>query len=206
MSPLSITILASVALAVGLLTAAILSPRHAGRRLFAALLVALAPLPALADAGGVNAAVDLSTLASGVIAALGAAALWVGRAVTSALIGYLAQKTKLELDDHTRAYLDQALERAVQYAQSSAERLVGPAASEIDVHNAVVAHAVNYAVDRVPDALAHFGLTPEALTGMVEARIQASAPTLFGSVSLRNGSVAFQDGPAPLSAGAQAGG
>jgi hypothetical protein len=206
LTPSPLLILASVALAVGLLTAGILSPRHAGRRLFAALLVALAPLPALADAAGVNTAVDLSTLASGVIAALGATALWVGRAVTSALIGYLAQKTKLELDDHTRAYLDQALERAVQYAQSSAERLVGPAASAIDVHNAVVAHAVNYAVDRVPDALAHFGLTPEALTGMVEARIQASAPTLFGSVSLQNGSAAFRDGLAPLSAGAQAGG
>lgn len=206
MSPSSITILASVALAVSLLAAAILSPRHAGRRLVAALLVALAPLPALADAAGVNTAVDLSTVASGAIAALSAAALWVGRAAVNALIGYLAQRTKLDLDDHTRAYLDQALERAVQYAQSSAERLVGPAASVIDVHNAVVAHAVNYAVDRVPDALAHFGLTPEALTGMVEARIQASVPTLFGSVSLQNGSTTFQDGPAPLSAGTRAGG
>jgi hypothetical protein len=206
LTPSPLLILASVALAVGLLAAAILSPRHAGRRLFAALLVALAPLPALADAAGVNTAVDLSTVASGAITALSAAALWLGRAAINALIGYLAQRTKLDLDDHTRAYLDQALERAVQYAQSSAERLVGPAASAIDVHNAVVAHAVNYAVDRVPDALAHFGLTPEALTGMVEARIQASAPTLFGSVSLQNGSAVFQDGPAPLPAGAQAGG
>ncbi len=210
--PASLLTLTSVVLAVGLLGTAILrpaSPRTTARLLFAALIAALVPLPALADAGGVNTVVDLSAIANSAIAALAAVALWVGRAVTSALVGYLAQKTKLELDDHTRAYLDRILERGIQYAEANAHRRIAPAVSAINVRSFVAADAVNYVMDRAPDALAHFGITPKALTDMVQARMQAGLPWLVGTVGTigdRSDPAMVQDGPAPLPTGAPTGG
>lgn len=127
-----------------------------------------------AEAAGTT--VDLSGIAGTIVAGIGAAVLWLARAAVAAAVGYIQQTTKLELDEHTRDYLDRALQRAVDYAETKVGQSVGPAASEVDLHNATVAHAVNYVVDRVPDALAHFGITTEGLTAMVEARMM----TVFG--------------------------
>ena len=142
-------------------------------------LVALAGL-ALLFAGPAVAAdgttIDLSGVAGGAVSVFGAVILWLARNALNALVVYFRQKTQLDLDAHTRAYLDQALERAVTFGELQVHQFADRALSDVDVHDRAVAHAVNYVIDRVPDALAHFGITPQALTAMVEARMS----TLFG--------------------------
>ncbi|QCN98901.1 hypothetical protein D3093_30070 (plasmid) [Azospirillum argentinense] len=137
-------------------------------------LVAIASL-ALLFAGPAVAAdgttIDLSGLAGGAVSVFGGVLLWLARNALNALVVYFRQKTQLDLDAHTRAYLDQALERAVTFGELQVHQLVDRTLSEIDLHDRAVAHAVNYVIDRVPDALAHFGITPPALTAMVEARM-----------------------------------
>lgn len=89
---------------------------------------------------------------------------------------WLTAKTGVELeryDDMIRGYLDQALTKAVEYGRSK----VGDKPLTIDVRNQIVAAAATYAINRVPDALAHFGITAESLPHLIESRLGGvSAP------------------------------
>lgn len=134
----------------------------------------LAPGIAMAAEGGTT--IDLTPIVAAVTTALATVATVIGRAAVRALVDYLEQKTRLELDAHTREYLDRALERAVSYGVVQAERLAADTAPAVDLHNAAIAAGVQYAVSRVPDALRHFGITDDRLRDMVEARMQQ----LFG--------------------------
>ncbi|SMH62856.1 hypothetical protein [Azospirillum agricola] len=170
-----------------------LTPAGLSRSLLALSIAALVPLPALASAAG-GTTVDLSGIASTVVTVIGAAALWLGRAVISVLVSHIQQRTRLDLDEHVRDYLDRALLQAVAYAETRIDEAADASLSAVDLHNRTLALAVNYALDRVPDALAHFGITAAALTTMVEARMART----FGSVILQNddGHTVFQDGSA----------
>lgn len=199
MSVAPFLLIAALAACIGLLTVTLTPAR---RSLFAAFIVVLAPLPVLADAAG-GTTVDLSGIAGIIVSGIAAGVLWLGRAAVSALVGYIQQRTRLDLDDHTRAYLDAALRRAVTYAETRIDEAADASLSAVDLHNVTLAHAVNYVIDRVPDALAHFGITPSSLADMVEARMM----TVFGSVVAdRDGATVFQDGPAAELTGAPAGG
>ncbi|MCV0426192.1 MAG: hypothetical protein K5905_12015 [Roseibium sp.] len=76
----------------------------------------------------------------------------------------------LELDAKHRMAVDQALERAIGYGASKVgERFdINP---QIDVKNELVAIAAQYAMEHIPGALKHFGITQDKLVVMIEARL-----------------------------------
>jgi len=75
---------------------------------------------------------------------------------------------RLSNDEKVRGYLNTALENAVTWAANEARRRVLPdsAPAPPDPQD-----AVQYVVQRVPGALQHFGITPDGVRQMVEARL-----------------------------------
>ncbi len=179
MSVAPFLLIAALAACIALLTVAMTPAR---RSWLAAFIVALAPLPVLADAAGAT-TVDLSGVAGIIVSGIAAGVLWLGRVGINALVGYIQQKAKLELDDHIREYLYRALEQAAVIAETRLTEITDMSLSRVDLRNAALAHAVNYVIDRVPDALEHFGITPAALTAMIEARTQALPPARLLSIA-----------------------
>lgn len=96
-------------------------------------------------------------------AVLAAVTAWVGR--------WVVIKLKLGADSEIRAYLDQALNAGVSLAVGKMRDRLAAGPVTIEVKNEIVAMAANYAVARVPDALNRFGITPESLAEMIEARL-----------------------------------
>lgn len=100
---------------------------------------------------------------------------------------WLGKKLKLDnlkIDEQVRAYLLEATKRAISWAMLQLET---KDLLDIDVKNKVVALAVQYLVDRVPDALKQLGLTEDKLKGFVEARIgpfDLSAPVAIAGIGV----------------------
>jgi hypothetical protein len=84
------------------------------------------------------------------------------------VVTLIADRLKLSKDSAIRAYLSSAVDNAIQYGKQKAEAAGAGATVKID--NQVVGHAVDYLVAHVPDALAHFGLTPDKVANLVKAR------------------------------------
>lgn len=137
---------------------------------------------------------DLSPVLTGLVEALCAVLAALAVPIFWAGWGWLQNRFKLsalEIDDATRATVDQGLQKALGYgiAQLHAEAaaLTGGGLT-IDVKSQILKNAASFALDHIPDALAHFGITPDQLAGMVEARLgmlavgQATAP-LSGAVA-----------------------
>jgi hypothetical protein len=143
-----------------------------------ALVLALlsAAAPAWAAEGG-GTVLDLSPYMAELVAAIGAVLVAIAGAALRAFHRFLERRWGLELDAETRAYLQDALDRAVDYGVARAAAAAAAAAPSVDLRHEAVRHAAEYALDRVPDALARFGITPAALTRMVEARIEARNPS-----------------------------
>lgn len=97
-------------------------------------------------------------LLAGILLALGSFAVW-----------KVSTWLKLKEDDAVRGYLNEALARAVEYGKVEAKK--AGARTTVKIENVTVAAATQYAVERVPDALARFKITPEALTSMIRARL-----------------------------------
>ena len=93
--------------------------------------------------------IDLSPLLEPVIQLLAAGLMALG----SWAVARLIRRLGLQADSEVRTYLDQALRAGVEWAAEKARR-VGLDQARIEVRNAMVADAVNYAVAKVPDALA----------------------------------------------------
>jgi hypothetical protein len=98
-----------------------------------------------------------------------------------ALGGYaitrLAAWLKLREDSEVRAYLNQALERAVDLALAEAKGRL-PAYARLahpEVHG-VVERAAEYARAAVPDALARFKIDGDGLRERVSARLATRVP------------------------------
>jgi hypothetical protein len=98
--------------------------------------------------------------------------------VATAIVGWLAEllRRKFNLD------IDAAHREALQTALTNgAGLLIGKAGSaaagrKFDLKSAALAEAVNYVVQAVPDAIRHFGITPEA----VAEKLQAKLPQVSG--------------------------
>ena len=141
--------------------------------------------------------------AAAVLAALAIPMFW-------ALWGWLQNRTrlsKLQISDAQRAVIDQGLQKAIGYAvaqfQDRSKALIEEADVSFTVRNAVVAHAANYAIDHIPEALAHVGIgkdTPEALAGMIEARLGMIA--IGKSTAPISAGTAMATDPASMTAGA----
>jgi hypothetical protein len=83
----------------------------------------------------------------------------------------LATWLRLCNDAAVRGYLQDAIERAVDWAEARmVAALAGQPPTAADWRRAVE-DAAGYLGERVPDALAHFGITPEAVRRLVEARL-----------------------------------
>lgn len=131
-----------------------------------ALLVLLAG-PALADDGTM---IDLGPVIETLLGSLAAALMALG----SWALTRLGKRLGLEADSEIRSYLDEALHRAITWAIS---RLREDGRSiTIDVKSEIVAHAVSYIVDRVPDAIEHFGLDGASVGRLIEARLPELPP------------------------------
>ena len=99
--------------------------------------------------------------------------------IATAIVGWLAEllRRKFNLD------IDAAHRDALQTALTNgAGLLIGKTGSaiadrKIDLKSAVLAEAVNYVLQAVPDAIRHFGITPEA----VAEKLQAKLPQVSGS-------------------------
>lgn len=95
-------------------------------------------------------------------------AFTVAAALLAALAARLYRWLGIREDDAVRAYLDQALARAVAYGLVQARGAAGlPPASQ----EPVVAAAVRYAQERVPDALKRFGIDEPGLAEMIRSRL-----------------------------------
>lgn len=97
----------------------------------------------------------------------------------TAIVGWLAEllRRKFNLD------IDAAHREALQTALTNgAGLLIGKAGSaaagrKFDLKSAALAEAVNYVVQAVPDAIRHFGITPEAVAEKLQAKLPQVAAT-----------------------------
>lgn len=106
------------------------------------------------------------------------ALLQIAAAGVLALGGYAIQRLatwlKLRQDSEVRAYLNQALERAVDLALAEAKgRLPAYARLAHPEVTTAVERAAEYARTTVPDALRRFGIDGDGLRDRISARIAA---------------------------------
>jgi hypothetical protein len=144
------------------------------------LALALPTFPAFAQAAAPSTRIDFGPLLNEYVwptigTALLALAMWLFKLLRT----WLQAKTGLELQQYdatVRAYLDQALDRAIAYGRSKVD-----GHATIDVKSETIAHAANYALSHVPDALRRFGIDGAALERLLEARLGTAAPASAGS-------------------------
>lgn len=114
-------------------------------------------------------AIDLSPIANTLIefagALLAAFATWAVARITACVRKNLG----LSIDEKTRNLLTEAIDNGIAYAQNKAKTEV--AGLTVDVHNKTVAEAANYVAAHAPDALAHFGVTQDALVRKIIAQL-----------------------------------
>jgi len=137
------------------------------RAMLCALLTAFAS-PAFA------ATVDLSGVWGDVMSYV---ASIVGVAI-SALVGwvFMLLKTKigLSIDDSMRASLQAA---ATNAAGLVLNKLGNALPGSVEISNPLIAEAVQYVLKAAPDAIKHFGLTPDALAEKIVAALPQVANT-----------------------------
>jgi hypothetical protein len=82
--------------------------------------------------------------------------------------------TGVNIDAKHRAALQSALETGVNYGLAKA----GDKAKNltVDVRSAIVADAITWVEKSVPDAVKHFGITPETVAEMAAAKLQVADP------------------------------
>lgn len=122
----------------------------------AAALIAVA-LPAAADSGN---AVDLSPIIEALIA-LAVAAI---TAVAGVVGLWVKARWGIDLDLKHNAILNDALDRAADYA-------IAKAPNRVTISNDMVRLGVNYVVTGAPVALNYLKVTPEHIADMIEARL-----------------------------------
>lgn len=98
--------------------------------------------------------------------------------IVTAIVGWLGEllrrKFNLEIDAAHRDALQTALTNGAGLLLGK----IGGALSEkkIDLKSRALAEAVNYVLLAVPDAVRHFGVTPEALAEKIVAKLPQLAP------------------------------
>lgn len=103
-----------------------------------------------------------------VVAAVGVAG-WALSRVTNGLRKWLG----IRIDDSQRAVVMGAVERGANYAADVLRehiRVKGLAA--VDVRSELIKAGISYVQNRVPDALAHFKLSPTDVGDMIAAQLQ----------------------------------
>jgi len=144
----------------------------ASRRAFAssvALAIFLFAAPAFASETSVDFKPMVDLAISFAVAVLTALA-----PIAAAYIALKANKSLgLKIDAQQRAVIEQGLARAIGFGVEQARKRL-PAGPVVDLKSAALAQAVTYAQSAIPGALGHFGITPEKLADMIEARFAVS--------------------------------
>ena len=92
----------------------------------------------------------------------------------------LSDWLKLRADDQVRTYLLATLDRAVEFGKAEARRRIRDGAA--GSHETLAAElARQYTLDRVPDALARFGVGTPGLDQMIQARMPKPPAILGGA-------------------------
>ncbi len=112
-------------------------------------------------------------------------------AVVNALIASLIGWVCLKIKQRTGVEIDAGHRDAiVKSLQNQAGSLIADAKVKIDdngkiqVDNVALAHAVNDVIASVPDALAHFGATPDKAAAYVEKRIVDTIPQIAAGAQM----------------------
>jgi hypothetical protein len=91
----------------------------------------------------------------------------------TAIVGWLAEllrrKFNLDIDAAHREALQTALTNGAGLMIGKTGGLV--AGKRLDLKSAALAEAVNYVLQAVPDAIRHFGITPEAVAEKLQAKL-----------------------------------
>ena len=91
-------------------------------------------------------------------------------AVGTWAVTMLSQKLKLSSDSEVRAYLQEALQRAVSFSVDKA-RTQAKDIKTVEVRNEIVADAANYVISKTPDALKKLGISEDSIQDLVRARV-----------------------------------
>lgn len=93
--------------------------------------------------------------------------------LATAIVGWLAEllrrKFNLDIDAAHRDALQTALTNGAGLLIGKAGNAI--AGKKLDLKSAVLAEAVNYVLQAVPDAIRHFGITPEAVAEKLQAKL-----------------------------------
>lgn len=98
--------------------------------------------------------------------------------VAAAIVGWLAELLRRKFNLDIEASHRDALQTALANAAGLLIARAGSAFAgrKMDVKNAALADAVNYALQAVPDAIRYFGVTPESLAEKIKAKLPQVAP------------------------------
>ena len=133
-------------------------------RILAAFL-AFVLLSGAAHADAINVGAAFGSLSDYINSAIGAA--------ISALVGWalylLQSKLKVSIDDSMRDALQTWLQR--QASSLVADGLVKVSGLQVNVASSTLASVANMAIKEIPDAVAHFGLTPDKLAEMIKDKL-----------------------------------
>jgi hypothetical protein len=93
--------------------------------------------------------------------------------IATAIVGWLAEllrrKFNLDIDAAHREALQTALTNGAGLLIGKAGAAI--AAKKLDLKSAALAEAVSYVLAAVPDAIRHFGITPEAVAEKLQAKL-----------------------------------
>jgi hypothetical protein len=89
------------------------------------------------------------------------------------IVNLLRIRFGLEIEARHREALQTALTNAAGLVIGKGENLAGKL--QVTVRNDAIAEAVSYVLKGAPDALAYFGLTPDRVRQMVEAKVGIKA-------------------------------
>ncbi|WP_293857173.1 hypothetical protein [uncultured Alsobacter sp.] len=143
--------------------------------LLIALLVVLSTLPAFAADATATTVLNLRPLFDLAISYGEPLVLALAAWIAARLIAAITKTLGLSIDDKQRQVVNDALDKAIAYGFSQVKGM-GGASPTIDLKSTLVAHAAQYALEAVPQALKHFNITPDRLEAMILARVDAAVP------------------------------
>lgn len=149
----------------------------------AAVLFPLACVPAGAES------IDLVPAANGVLSVLAPFIIVAVPGAVGWLLPKVAKLLHVKTDAAMADRLDRGLEHAIAFGVQKSSEAIAAHGLTVDVKNATVAHAIEYAFATIPAVLKHFGITsPEQLVDRILARFGqhpavAAAPAPAGVTS-----------------------
>jgi hypothetical protein len=102
--------------------------------------------------------------------------------VIAGVVGWLATAVKAKLGIDIEARHREALQAALTNAAGLVINRTGGAvgALHLPTHNPIIAEGVDYVVKAAPDALKHFGITPEAAASVLAEKLEAKIGLIAG--------------------------